>query len=239
MVTLALAVVAARVFTQVRITKQLGLSDYLMICSITIIIGFASLISVQYHFGWGRHQACITDLEKLITQIKFNVTGQSFGIMGSTFGRLSFIAFMLTLFGSKPWVRWTLRSIFVAQIVTNVATVVTVYAQCRDPRALYDFTLPEDLCWPSYVQTVSARFFLQALSFQNKSYSLLTIVREQYLGWAHTSFNGACDAFLSIMPTVMVWNLHMATRLKIGVAVLLGMSCLQVLSPSRCVDCMI
>lgn len=48
----------------------------------------------------------------------------------------------------------------------------------------------------------------------------------QYLGWAHTAFNGACDAVLSIMPTVMVWNLHMATRLKIGVAVLLGMSAL-------------
>lgn len=225
MVTLAFAVVAARIFTQVRITKQLGLSDYLMICSITIIIGFASLISVQYHFGWGRHQACITDLETLITQIKFNVTGQSFGIMGSTFGRLSFIAFMLTLFGSKLWVRWTLRSLFVAQIVTNVATVVIVYAQCRDPRALYDFTLPEDLCWPSYIQTVSARFFLQD-PIPKKAYIPLIIVREQYLGWAHTAFNGACDAFLSVMPTVMVWNLHMATRLKVGVAVLLGMSCL-------------
>lgn len=226
MVTLALAVVAARIFTQVRITKQLGLSDYLMICSVAVITGFASLISVQYHFGWGRHQACITDLDKLITQIKFNVTGQSFGIMGSTFGRLSFIAFMLTLFGSKRWVRWTLRAVFVAQIVTNVGTVVIIYAQCRDPRALYDFTMPEDLCWPSYVQTVSAWLFHPGPNPQKKAHSPLTIVREQYLGWAHTAFNGACDAFLSIMPTVMVWNLHMATRLKIGVAVLLGMSCL-------------
>lgn len=158
MVSLALAIVSMRIFVQMRITKQLGLSDYLMICSIAVIIGFASLISVQYHYGWGRHQACITDLQKLITQIKFNVTGQSFGIMGSTFGRLSFIAFMLNLFGSKKWVRWTLWSIFAAQVITNVGTVVTIYAQCKDPRALYDFTMPDEVCWPSYVQTVRCSF---------------------------------------------------------------------------------
>lgn len=155
MVSLAIAVVATRIYVQARITKQLGLSDYLMLCSISVIIGFASLISVQYHYGWGRHQACITDVQKLITQIKFNVTGQSFGIMGSTFGRLSFIAFMLNLFGSKKWVRWTLWAIFIAQIVTNVGTVIMIYAQCKDPRALYDFTMSKDLCWPHYLQTVS------------------------------------------------------------------------------------
>lgn len=156
MVFCAAVVVISRLYTQARITKQFGLSDYLMLCSIVVIIGFASLISVQYHYGWGRHQNCITDIQRLETQIKFNVAGQSFGIMGSTFGRLSFIVFMLALFGSKRWVRWTLWAIFVAQVVTNVGTVVAIYAQCKDPRALYDFSLPETLCWPSYVQTVSA-----------------------------------------------------------------------------------
>lgn len=156
MVFCAIVVVAARLYTQARITKQFGLSDYLMLCSIIVITGFASLISVQYHYGWGRHQACITDIQKLETQIKFNVTGQSFGIMGSTFGRLSFIVFMSMLFGSKTWVRWTLWTIFVAQIVTNVGAVVGIYAQCKDPRAMYDFSLPETTCWPSYVQTVSS-----------------------------------------------------------------------------------
>lgn len=198
LVSLAIAVVATRLYTQAFVTKHFGLSDYLMLCSIAVITGFASLISVQYHFGWGRHQSCITDLQELETQIKFNVTSQSFGIMGSTFGRLSFIVFMVALFGSKRWVWWALWATFVAQIVTNLGTVVVVYSQCRDPRALYDFSLPESMCWPSYVQT--------------------------YLGWAHTAFNGVCDAFLAILPTAMVWNLHMATRLKIGLAVLLGMS---------------
>ncbi|KAF3761987.1 hypothetical protein M406DRAFT_231046, partial [Cryphonectria parasitica EP155] len=197
MVTLAIVTVATRSYTQLRITKQFGLSDWLMLVSVIIITTFAALISVQYHYGWGRHQACITDLQKLETQIKFNIVGQSFGIMGSTFGRMSFIVFMLVLFGSQRWVRWTLWVMFVAQIITNLGTVIAIYAQCNDPRALYIFTLSDAQCWPSY-----------------------------YLGWAHTSFNGACDLFLSILPAAMVWNLHMATRLKIGVAILLGMSAL-------------
>jgi hypothetical protein len=43
----------------------------------------------------------------------------------------------------------------VLQVVTNVGTVIACYAQCSDPRALYDFSLPESLCWPAEVQTVS------------------------------------------------------------------------------------
>ncbi|PSR99134.1 hypothetical protein BD289DRAFT_353644, partial [Coniella lustricola] len=200
MTILAMTVVGMRLYSQARITKLLGLSDWLMLASILTIIAFASLISVQYHYGWGRHQACITDVVRLETQIKYNFAGQSFGIMGSTFGRLSFIVFMDSLFGSRYWVRFTLWAMFGAQLVTNLVTVAMIYAQCKDPRALYIFTMSQAQCWPAYVQT--------------------------YLGWAHTSFNGACDLFLSVLPTVMVWNLHMHTRLKVGVAILLGMSAL-------------
>lgn len=50
------------------------------------------------------------------------------------------------------------------------------------------------------------------------------VVRKQYLGYAHTSFNGVTDVFLAALPTAMVWNLQMRTRLKIILAILLGMS---------------
>lgn len=168
----------------------------------TILTGFASLISVQRHYGWGRHQTCITDIEELETQLKFNIIGQSFGILGSTFGRLSFIVFMVHLFGSKPWIRRALWTVFALQVITNATVVITCYAQCSDPRALYDFSYPESLCWPAEIQT--------------------------YLGYAHTSFNGATDIFLATLPTVMVWNLQMHIRLKIGLAILLGLSLLYV-----------
>lgn len=181
MIFLTFLFVGARIYTQLRVTRLFGLSDYLMICSVAILTSFASLISVQHQFGWGRHQSCtspvsfppealkalmdilltrnclgIEDLSELETQIKFNVAGQGFGIMGSTFARTSFIVFMIALFGSRPWVKWTLWTLFVAQFLTNGLTCILVYAQCKDPRALYIFTLPEDLCWPSYIQTVSS-----------------------------------------------------------------------------------
>lgn len=58
MIFFTLLIVGARIYTQIRVTRQFGLSDYLMICSAFVLTGFASLISVQYHFGWGRHQSC-------------------------------------------------------------------------------------------------------------------------------------------------------------------------------------
>lgn len=225
MVSLALLVVTARVYAQARLTKQFGLSDYLMICSVAIVAGFASLISVQYRYGWGVHQACIGDPEVVEAQLKFNVAGQSFGIMGSTFGRLSFIVFMLRLFEAKTWPRWTLRVFFVLQVVTNVGTVIACYAQCTDPRALYDTSLPESLCWPADIQTVGPPSASPSGVWDICSLSGTDISGYvQYLGYAHTSFNGLTDLFLAALPTAMVWNLQMATRLKIGLAILLGMS---------------
>lgn len=41
-------------------------------------MGMASLISVQYHYGWGRHYIYIDPSDRM-QALKFNSIGQSFG----------------------------------------------------------------------------------------------------------------------------------------------------------------
>ncbi|EFX00537.1 integral membrane protein [Grosmannia clavigera kw1407] len=198
MVVLAWLIVLLRLYTQARITGQYGLSDYLMLVSVIIITAFASLISVQYHYGWGRHQAYVDDAD-LVQFFKFNITSQSFGILGSTLGRLSFIVFMVQLFGFKKSLARGLWVLFALQCITNGVAIICIYAQCSDARALYNHSVVAD-CWPDYVQT--------------------------YIGYGHTSFNALTDLILTVLPLKMIWNLQMKLRIKISVAVLLSMSIL-------------
>ncbi|KAH8657677.1 hypothetical protein BX600DRAFT_438868 [Xylariales sp. PMI_506] len=197
MASVAMLIVGIRVYTQARITRQVGWSDYLAIMSVVIVIIFASLISAMYHHGWGRHQVFIDD-DTLQHFLRYLWAAQPFGIMGSTFGRLSFIILMLRLFGTQAKMRILLWTFFGLQLVTNLGTVVMLYAQCKDPRALYDFSVPSQ-CLPAYVQT--------------------------YLGYGHTAFNGLTDLVLTAIPATMLWNIQMHRRLKIGLCALLGLSC--------------
>ncbi|KUJ12417.1 uncharacterized protein LY89DRAFT_207237 [Mollisia scopiformis] len=193
---IAILIVGARCYTQKFVTRQFGLSEILVVISVCVITGMASLISVQYHYGWGRHYEDIPTAEA--TQaLKYNAIGQSFGVMGSTFGRLSFIILMLKLFGTTKARRWSLWGLFWAQLISNGVVVVTLYVQCDDIRALWDFTI-QTHCWPEDVQT--------------------------YIGYAHSGWNGATDLFLTFLPATMLWTLKMNVKTKIGLSFLLSLS---------------
>lgn len=196
LITLATIVVGARLWTQARITYQLGLSDAFMALSLATIIGMGSLITVQYHYGWGRHYVYIDPHDRM-QALRFNAIGQSFGVMGSTWGRLSFILLMLQLFGTSKWRRRALWSLFASQLIFNGIVVVCLYVQCKNIRSLWDFSFPST-CWNADVQT--------------------------YLGYAHTAFNGTTDLFLTFLPATILWTLQMKTKLKVGLCALLGLS---------------
>lgn len=54
------------------------------------------------------------------------------------------------------------------------------------------------------------------------------VILSQYIGYAHTAWNGATDLFLTCLPATMLWKLQMNIRTKLGLAFLLGLSLLYV-----------
>ncbi|KAJ8060446.1 hypothetical protein OCU04_010772 [Sclerotinia nivalis] len=96
----SIIIVIARCMTQKFISRQLGLSDVLVVVSMGVISSMAAFITVQYHYGWGRHYTYLDPLDRM-EAMKYNAIEQSFGVMGSTFGRMSIIILMLQLFGTS------------------------------------------------------------------------------------------------------------------------------------------
>ncbi|KAM0150846.1 hypothetical protein ACHAPG_008586 [Botrytis cinerea] len=120
----SITIVIARCMTQRFIIRQLGLSDALVVVSMCTISSMAALITVQYHYGWGRHYAYLDPFDR-IEAMKYNAIGQSFGVMGSTFGRMSFIILMIQLFGTSKLKHAALWTLFWVQFIPNCIVVVT------------------------------------------------------------------------------------------------------------------
>ncbi|TEY40822.1 hypothetical protein BOTCAL_0419g00080 [Botryotinia calthae] len=194
----SITIVIARCITQRFIMRQLGLSDALVVVSMCTISSMAALITVQYHYGWGRHYAYLDPVDR-IEAMKYNSIGQSFGVMGSTFGRMSFIILMIQLFGTSKLKHTAIWTLFWVQLIPNCIVVVTLYVQCNDIRSLWDTSIVSS-CWPESYQT--------------------------YIGYAHTSWNGLTDLFLTCLPATMLRSLQMNRRTKLGLVFLLSLSLL-------------
>jgi hypothetical protein len=128
-----------------------------------VMTGYASLVTVQYHYGWGRHQADLGGYE-LTKALEFNVITQSFGIIGPTLGRMSFIVLVFKLFGINKFLRWGLWALFAAQCSSNLIVATLIFVQCSNVQALWDFSVHAS-CWNPSIQTVS---YTTRASFQSR-----------------------------------------------------------------------
>jgi hypothetical protein len=93
--------------------------------------------------------------------------------MGPTSGRLSFTVLMVKLFGTMKNRRRALWTLWWSQLITNGLVVITIYVQCKDVRALWDFSV-ESTCWPTYVQTVRREFFYSEAANYFRTLGMLT-----------------------------------------------------------------
>jgi hypothetical protein len=68
---------------------------------------------------------------------------------------------MLQLFGTTKARRWILWGVFWQSIFMNALTVVLIFVQCNDIRALWDPVGHPSTCWSPKVQEVSYHINVQ------------------------------------------------------------------------------
>ncbi|RDW56607.1 hypothetical protein BP5796_13072 [Coleophoma crateriformis] len=194
---ITIVVVAIRLYVQARITRRLGLGDAMMVLSVASGLGLCALLTVQRHYGLGRHFFFL-DPHQRIMALKYNFIGQPFGIMGPSFGRMACVMLMLQLFGTTKWRRRGLWFLFWESLVVNTITIVLIYVQCEHVQSLWDPIGHPGRCWSPKVQEI--------------------------VGFVQGGLNSAVDLVLTIMPATIFWKLQISTRLKVGLVILLGLS---------------
>ncbi|KAJ5747843.1 uncharacterized protein N7511_009539 [Penicillium nucicola] len=183
--------VAMRLYVRIYLRKVFGWDDGIAIVAICCLIAYAAVCHVAANLGLGQHLLLVKENPNNLIEVGLlcNI-GETLAIMACALGKTSFAVTLLRIVVHR-WMVVLLWFVIITMNVVNTLTALFVFLQCKDPRHLWNPTIPSE-CWPSHVFT---------------NFSL-------FVG----AYSGAQDFILALLPWTIVWNLQMKKKEKFGVA---------------------
>ncbi|KAF2453484.1 hypothetical protein BDY21DRAFT_126629 [Lineolata rhizophorae] len=178
-----------RFFCKRRYSKVIGSDDFILFASWTFLVIYASMTTVAAANGIGKH---IDDLDESKTSlaIKLLYIGEFFAIIALAVSKTSFAATLLR-FALERWRQAFLWFIIISLNAIMLTCAVLPFAQCTPTKKLWEIEV-EGTCWDTNI-TVNFSIFAG-------------------------SFSAAMDFALAVFPWLVVKDLQMNKREKIGVA---------------------
>lgn len=153
--------------------------------------------------------------------VKLNWIGQAFHIMSTCFGKISIVIFILRIKGHSGPQAWILYILASCLFVSSVICVVFIFVQCSPSSALWDHSVVGK-CWSPKVLQYCGYFTSCMFARLHKSLQSAEILTSLQ---AYSSFS---DFVLAIFPSTWLWKLNMKIRVKISLAVVMGLGILFV-----------
>ncbi|KAJ5813976.1 uncharacterized protein N7503_000726 [Penicillium pulvis] len=183
--------VCGRLYVRVCLKRVFGWDDFIIIVAICLLIAYAAVCHAATQVGLGSHLIVVEENpNNLISVALLCDIGEVLAIMACTLGKTSFAVTLMRIV-VKRWMVVLLWFVIITMNLVNILTAFFVFLQCKDPRHLWNPTIPSK-CWPADVFT---------------NYSL-------FVG----AYSGAQDFVLALLPWTIVWNLQMKKKEKFGVA---------------------
>ncbi|OTA35959.1 hypothetical protein BTJ68_05143 [Hortaea werneckii EXF-2000] len=209
LVSISTIVLAARLWTKWRIARRLYVDDGLMMVALAVALTHNAIITHAVVCGFGRHLVWLSPIG-LTQSVKWGVIAIGPAMVAPTLARISICFSMMFLVDTDARVkRWPLWAVIAGQVLVNVAGVTLfVLRSCGNKLSMiwslahfYEFF---DVC-------------LDPIAQRDYNY---------FLG----SFNCVVDAFLAILPAILIKNTSLSRRSKIGVGCLLCLTCLAMVA---------
>lgn len=164
----------------------------------------ASFVTVAAQNGLGRHLLHLHWTE-MDSTMYWSVVAVGWGWISPTFGRIAVLITMLFLTGTDPRTsKWPVLAFIALQSIVNSATIILFYTQCGTEL---------DVFWSSQ----------PALIFER----CLDLRIQTDFGYFAGSFNVLTDAYLTLLPAILITHSRLTKRQKITLALML---CLSVLA---------
>lgn len=188
---------------------------------VTALIGISMGLTAE-HFGLGKHIDDITSEDAIYQAIKWDYV-QSLPLgLAAMFTKISFFIFLNRVFVTTR-TKWAWRLILhfanVVNIIANIISATTVLAQCKPMQKLWNPLIP-GTCWAPKTQSEMGIFQGGKSSTRSLCLSLNWL-----LAWAASAF---CDLLFSTLPIILLWNVQISIRNKIGICSLMGLGYLLV-----------
>ncbi|GAW10671.1 hypothetical protein ANO14919_000050 [Xylariales sp. No.14919] len=191
-----LIITGARLYLRLKILKSLGIDDWLMFVAAVGQAGYQVCITVAYSWGLGAHDRDLT-FNELVNVLKWVWISVLPGTVSTLIARISIAILLLRLFGTKIWFRRFILLYTPVQTIVAVGFIVIVWTQVSPIEGLWN-PLVEARRWDPRIQQYVAYFAQSLLTFADLTYVLF--------------------------PVLIIWRLHMPTRRKLGLVILLALS---------------
>ncbi|KAK3069041.1 hypothetical protein LTR53_012936 [Teratosphaeriaceae sp. CCFEE 6253] len=200
------AIVCARLYTKARKTRRLYWDDGLIV--LAWLFGLVHAIQIQsaVHHGLGRHMMYMDESQR---ENAFRLGAWSLlaGYMSPMCGRIAFCVTVLFLAGTDARVKqWPIYLFVAGQLVVNIAAAIIFYSQCGS-HVTYIWTSTGSL-------EAAARFLAHCED---------PVVQTDF-GYFQGSFNTLTDAFLTLIPAILIEHTKLSLKNKIGLGLLLCLS---------------
>jgi len=210
LIAISIIVVGGRLYAKLFKTRRLYWDDGLMILALIFGIIHAATITEAAHYGLGKHLAFLRDKDRSNT-MRVGVFTLLWAMISPMFGRMSFLVSLLYLTGTDARVsRWPIWAFIALQFIINVVTIIVFFTQCGNQL---------EILWSEDLGNL-AKF--------------LTVCKDPIiqtdLGYFQGAFNTLTDAFLTIMPAVLIKHTMLSVRAKIGLYALLCLSILALVA---------
>ncbi|KAJ5921117.1 hypothetical protein N7466_009443 [Penicillium verhagenii] len=192
-------IVALRIWCKTVLSRRgFGVDDMIVLLAWTLLLIYTVLITRAVKLGViGKHVSAIEETENIPAALKMIYIGFVIVILGCVFSKTSF-AFTLLRIVTRTWMKVLLWFIIITMNAVMWLCAVCYLAQCSPTAALWNSKLLATAkCWPTEV-------------FEN-----IALVAGAY--------SGCMDFILALLPWLIIWNLEMQKRDKIGIALAMSM----------------
>ncbi|KAJ5133750.1 hypothetical protein N7526_005115 [Penicillium atrosanguineum] len=192
-------IVAARMFIRLRLLKNFGIDDYLIVISMVMSFAYCGVTTAGVNVGFGKHAAALTQ-ENFELAILLNTVSFLFGIVSFTIPKLAVTAMLTRILNpGLPQKIWLWLLVGTAAAVSCICIII-LFTMCDPPEALWHVHLvtEDGATCKSVWMLVDYAIFTGALS-------------------------AFVDLYLAFYPITTLLKLHMSLRKRLALCAALGL----------------
>lgn len=129
-------IVTARIFIRLRMLRNFGVDDYLIVVSVVMSLAYCGVTTAAVSVGYGRH-AAVLSMPKLELAIMLNTVSFLFGILSFTIPKLAVTAMLNRILNPgtlQKSLLWVLTG--TAAVVSGIC-IIMLFTMCDPPEALW------------------------------------------------------------------------------------------------------
>ncbi|EEA27277.1 conserved hypothetical protein [Talaromyces marneffei ATCC 18224] len=199
---LTTSIVMARIYIRVKIVKNVGLDDWVIVVGMIFGLAYLGLTTANVMVGYGRH-AVTLDLPHLEMAVLLNTVGFLFGILSFTIPKIAVAIMLIRILNPSRMHRYFVIGLVSLAPCVAITCIILLFTECDPPASQWDKSIPNATCRDPWILIDFAVF----TGADGHMTTLSTFV----------------DLYLSIYPAVVLWKLKMSVKKRLALMCALGL----------------